>query len=157
MQPGAISPVPVSFVSVNSFAALQEVVLPGTGFVFSSPSHKSHQRLARHRRLSSALRISHISLSSDLGSEDPITLSCHVNQSLPATLMLDSGPSSQFIDHDYVKTMNLPMTLKPKPEDLALTDGSQSIIGQITHTCTLTPTIDQHMEEVIFQVTKIAG
>lgn len=145
MQPGAISHVPVSFVSVNSFAALEEVVLPGTGFVFSSPSRKSHQCLVHHCHLSSALRISCISLSSDLGSGDPIILSCHVNQSLPATLMLDSGASSQFNDHDYVKTMNLPMTLKPKPEDLALADGSQSIVGQITHTCTLTLTIDQHM------------
>ena len=150
MQPGAISPVPVSFVSDNSFAASEEVVLPGTGFVFSSPSHKSHQHLARCRHLSSALQISCISLSGDLGSEDPITLSCHVNNSLPATLMLDSGASSQFIDHDYVKTMNLPMILKPKPEDLALADGSQSIVRQITYMCTLTLTIDQHMEEVVF-------
>jgi len=44
----------------------------------------------------------------------------------------------------------LPLATKEKPEDLVLADGARSIVGQITHTCTLKLAIDQHMEELTF-------
>ena len=93
----------------------------------------------------------------DLGSKEPLTLSIIVNDSLSASLLIDSGASSQFIDVDYMGCMNLEMTLKPKSQDLILADGKPSPIGKITHTCTLKLTIDQHEENLTFQVTKLAG
>jgi hypothetical protein len=93
----------------------------------------------------------------DLGSEDPLTLPVIVNNSLSASLLMDSGASSQFIDVDYAERMNLEMTLKPESQDLILADGKPSPIGKITHTCTLKLTIDQHEEDLTFQVTKLAG
>ena len=71
--------------------------------------------------------------------------------------MIDSGASSQFIDRDFALSMNLKLDLKEKPEDLVLADGVRSKVGQITHTCTLKVTIDQHMENLTFHVTKLAG
>jgi len=71
--------------------------------------------------------------------------------------MVDSGASSQFIDLDFALNLNFPLVPKEKPEDLVLADGAQSIAGQITHTCTLKLAIDQHMEELTFQVTKLTS
>ena len=95
-------------------------------------SCKSRQRQARRHRLSSALKISSISVLSlsstsgskchDLGSDDPITLPCLVNENLRATYMIDLGASSQFIDRDFALNMNLNLDLKEKPEDLVLAD-----------------------------------
>jgi len=176
MQPGAIipvscstsrtylrstSPLSVSACSISShfnrFSVLPEVVLGGTGFVLPVVSRKSRQRLTRRRRLAAAQHISSISISADLGSEDPLTLPCLVNNTLPATCMVDSGASSQFIDLDFALNMDLPLILKKKPEDLVLADGARSKVGQITHTCTVKLTIDQHTEDLTFHVTKLAG
>jgi len=71
--------------------------------------------------------------------------------------MIDSGASSQFIDLDFTLSLNLPLDLKRKPEDLVLADGVHSKVGQITHTCSLRLTIDQHVEDLTFHVTKLAG
>jgi len=157
MHPGAINPVLVSFSVPSGFAVLGEVVMEGTGNVLVGISRKSRQRARCRITLSCALNISSVSVSGDLGSEDPLTLSCFVNKDFPATCMVDSGASSQFIDLDFALNMNLPLTPKEKPEDLVLADGARSIIGQITHTCTLKLAVDQHMEELTFQVPKLAG
>ena len=93
----------------------------------------------------------------DLWSKEPLTLPVIVNDSLPASLLMHSGASSQFIDVDYVGCMNLKMTLKPESQDLILADMKPPPIGKITHTCTLKLTIDQHEENLTFQVTKLAG
>src|SRR5258706_12442468 len=71
--------------------------------------------------------------------------------------MVDSGSSSQFIDLDFALNLNLKLDLKPVPEDLVLADGLRSKVGQITHTCTLRLTIDQHLEDLTFHVTRLAG
>jgi len=159
MHPGAINPVPVSFSVPSPFAVLGEVVMKGTGNVLVGISRKSRQRARRRIALSCALRISSVSVSvsGDLGSEDPLILSCFVNEDFPATCMVDSGASSQFIDLDFALNLNLPLATKEKPEELVLADGARSIVRQITHTCTLKLAIDQHMEELTFQVTKLAG
>jgi len=157
MHPGAINPVPVSFSVPFHFAVLDEVVMEETGNVLVRISRKSRQRARCHIALSCALRISSVSVSGDLGSEDPLTLSCFMNENFPATRMVDSGASSQFIDLDLPLNLNLPLVPKEKPEDLVLADGARSIVGQITYTCTLKLAINQHIEELTFQVTKLAG
>jgi len=183
MPPGAITPsCQQSLVSCNMFSVLPEVHLEGTGFVLPVVSRKSRQRLARRKkRLSTSLRVSAISVSPkkvspivtsvnskiissvslcstyDLGSDDPITLPCLVNNTHQATCMVDSGASSQFIDLDFALNLNLKLDLKPVPEDLVLADGLRSKVGQITHTCTLRLTIDQHLEDLTFHVTRLAG
>jgi len=177
--------VPVPFFVPSRFAVLDEVVLGGSGNKVVRISQKSRQRARRHLGKSRALRISSVSVSvsvcapmsvsssvsispsasvfkpvsvyGDLGSEDPLTLSCFVNEDILATCMIDSGASSQFIDLDFAMNMNLPLVPKGKPEDLVLVDGACSIIGQIMHTCNLNLAIDQHVEELTFQVTKLAG
>ena len=93
----------------------------------------------------------------ELGSDDPITLPCFVNNTHQATCMVDSGASSQFIDLDFTLNLNLKLDLKPKPEDLVLADGLRSKVGQITHTCTLKLMIDQHLKDLRFHVTKLAN
>ena len=181
MQPGAITPELVaqfpsllslathstssSLVSSNVFSVLPEVVLKDTGYMLPAVSCKSQQRLARCHHLGATLKISSISVLSlssvlkcnDLGSDNPITLPCLVNENLPATCMIDSGASSQFIDRDFALNMNLKLDLKEKPEDLVLADGVRSKVRQITHTCTLRVTIDQHLEDLTFHVTKPPG
>jgi len=157
MHPGAINPVLVSLSVPSRFAVLGEVVMEGTGNVLVGISRKSRQRARRRIALSCTLRISSVSVSGDLGSEDPLTLSCFVNEDFLATCMVDSGASSQFIDLDFALNLNLSLAPKEKPEDLVLADGARSIVGLIAHTCTLKLAIDQHMEELTFQVTKLAG
>ena len=93
----------------------------------------------------------------DLGSEDSLTLPIIVNNSLSTSLLIDSGASSQFIDVDYVEHINLEMTLKPESQDLILANGKPFPIRKITHTCTLKLTIDQHEEDLTFQVIKLAS
>jgi len=157
MYPGTINPVPISFSVPSCFAVLDEVVMEGTGKVLVGILQKSRQRARRHIALSCALRISSVSASGDLGSEDLLTLSCFVNEDFPATCMVDLGASFQFIDLDFALNLNLPLVPKGKPEDLVLADGARSVIGQITYTCNLKLAINQHMEELTFQVTKLAG
>ena len=62
----------------------------------------------------------------------------------------------QFIDLDFANKSNLPLTLKPKPETLSVVDGREAE-SQFTNTCTLNLTVDQHLETLTFQVTKLAG
>jgi len=156
MHPGAVNPVSVSFVSSNPFSVLEEVHMKGSGKVLGI-SRKSRQRLARRICRSAALRLSSVSVSGELGSEDPLILPCLVNENHSASCMIDSGASSQFLDLNFALSLNLPLDLKKKPEDLVLADGVCSKIGQITHTCFLRLTIDQHMEDLTFHVTKLAG
>ena len=152
------------FISSNVFSVLPEVVLTGTGYVPLAVSRRPWQRLAHRRHLGSALKISSISVLSlssaskcnNLGSDDPITLPCPVNENLQATYMIDLGASSQFIDHDFALNMNLKLDLKDKLEDLVLAEGVHSQVGQITYTCTLRVTIDQYMEDLTFHITKLA-
>jgi len=156
MYLGAVNPVSVSFVSSNPSSVLEEVHMEGSRKVLGT-SHKSCQRLARRIRCSAALRLSSVSVSGELGSEDPLILPCLVNENHSASCMINSGASSQFIDLDFTLSLNLPLDLKRKPEDLVLADGVCSKVGQITHTCSLRLTIDQHMEDLTVHVTKLAG
>jgi len=156
MLPGAVNPVTIFFVSSNPFSVLQEIHMEGSGKVLGV-SCKSRQRLAHWIRHSAALRLSSVSVSGELGSEYPFILPCLVNENHSASCIIDSGASSQFIDLDFALSLNLPLDFKRKPEDLVLADGVRSKVGQITHACSLRLTIDQHMEDLTFHLTKLAG
>jgi len=156
MHPGTINLVPVSLVSSNPFSVLEKVHWEASGKVLGI-SYKSRQRCARRIRHSAALRLSSVSVSRELGSEDPLILPCLVYKNHFASCMIDSRASSQFIDLDYALSLNLPLDLKRKPEHLALVDGVHSKVEQMTHTCSLKLIIDQHMEDLTFHVTKLAG
>ena len=70
--------------------------------------------------------------------------------------MILSGPSTQFIDVDFVVNKNLPLTLKPKPETLIVVDGREAA-NQLIHSCTLYLTVDQYLETLTLQVIKPPG
>ena len=94
--------------------------------------------------------------SADLGCNEPMIVPVRLNEDTIGSAMIDSGASTQFIDLDFAVKNNLPLTLKPKPETLIVVDGREAE-NQLTHTCTLDLTIDQHLETLTFQVTKLAG
>ena len=94
--------------------------------------------------------------SADLGCNEPMIVPVRLNNNTAGSAMIDSGASTQFIDLDFAVKNNLPLTLKPKPETLIVVDGREAE-SQLTHTCTLDLTIDQHLETLTFQVTKLAG
>ena len=159
------------FSSFNHFSILPEECLFS---LMLSPTSSSSRKcfcpcLCSQWDLRSTLKISHLTVfgpsspcssslsDTDLGCEEPFTLSVIVNDSLSTSLLINSGTSSQFIDVDYAGCMNLEMTLKLESQDLILADGKPSPNGKITHTCTLKLTIDQHEENQTFQVTKLAS
>ena len=94
--------------------------------------------------------------SADLGCNEPMIVPVRLNNNTTGSAMIDSGASTQFIDQDFVVKNNLPLTLKTKPETLIVVDGREAE-KQLTHTCTLELTVDQHLETLTFQVTKLAG
>ena len=159
------------FSSFNCFSILPEECLFS---LMLSPISSSFRKCFRRRLhyqydLRSTLKMSHLTVFSpscpcssslsdmDLGSKEPLTLPDIINDSLSASLLMDSGASSQFIDVHYMRCINLEMTLKPKSQDLILADGKPSPIGKITHTHTLNLTINQYEEILTFQVTKLAS
>ena len=139
MPAGAInsSSRPVSFVSLNRFSAMEEVLLQGSGYIMPVVSLKSCRHLPCRLCLFSDFRLSCICISRDLNTDAHLTLPCLVNKNHAATCMIDSRASSQSIDLDFAWNLNLPLVLKKKPEDLVLADGVRSKVGQIMHTCTL--------------------
>ena len=98
---------------------------------------------------------------SDLGCNQPMVIPVTLqltsgNPTVPGSAMIDSGASTQFLDLDFAVKNNLPLNLKPKPETLIVVDGREAT-SQLTHSCTMNLTIDQHLETLTFQVTKLAG
>ena len=93
--------------------------------------------------------------SADLGCNEPMIVPARLNEDTTGSAMIDSGASTQFIDLDFAVKNNLPLTLKPKPETLIIVDGREAE-NQLTQTCTLDLTIEQHLETLTLQVTKLA-
>ena len=91
-----------------------------------------------------------------LGCNEPMIVPVRLNKNTTGFAMIDSGASTQFIDLEFAVKNNLPLTLKPKPETLIVVDGRKAE-SQLTHTCTLDLTLDQHLKTLTFQVTKLAG
>ena len=94
--------------------------------------------------------------SADLGCNKPIIVLVRLNKNTTGSAMIDSGASTQFIDLDFAVKNNLQLTLKPKPETFIVVDGREAE-SQLTHTCTLDLTVDQHLETLTFQGTKLAA
>ena len=94
--------------------------------------------------------------SADLGCNEPMIVPIRLNKNTTGFAVINSGPSTQFIDLDFAVKSNLPLTLRPKPETLIILDGREAE-SQLTHTCTLDLTVDQHLETLTFQVTKLTG
>ena len=72
------------------------------------------------------------------------------------TAMIHCGASKQFTDSELVRKLGLPLKKKSQPEKLLVVDGRETE-APLTHTCTLKLLIDQHLETIVFEVTKLAG
>ena len=94
--------------------------------------------------------------SADSGCNKPIIVQVRLHKDTTGSAMIDSGASTQFIDLDFAVKNNLPLTLKAIPETLIVVDR-RAAESQLTHTCTLELTVNQHLETLTFQVTKLAG
>lgn len=92
--------------------------------------------------------------SADLRRNEPMIVPVHSNKDTTGSTMIDSGASTQFIDLDLAVEQNLPPTLKVKLETLIIVKGKEAE-NQLTHTCTLDLTVDQHLKTFTFQVTKL--
>lgn len=101
--------------------------------------------------------LSHSALTGDLGAESPLTLSCVLSENVSSVVMLDSGASSQFMDHDFAIRCGFKLIPKKRPEPLTLVDGKPSSAGPLTHIVRMPICIDQHRETLVFQVTKLGG
>lgn len=99
--------------------------------------------------------VSSSSLKTDLGGDDPIILSCVVNDSINTVCMLDSGATSQFIDQEWAISQGLVLKKKKHPECLTVVDGRPSVAGDITHEVTIKVLIDQHSENLTCRVTRL--
>jgi hypothetical protein len=71
--------------------------------------------------------------------------------------MVDCGATSQFIDQDFALKNGLKLRRKAVPEVLTVVDGRTSVAGDLTHEVTIQLLIDQHLENVVFQVTKLGS
>lgn len=94
--------------------------------------------------------------SANLGCDEPMIVPVRHNKDTTGPAIIGSGASTQFINLHFVLINNLPLTLKPKPETLIVVDRKEAE-NQLTHTYTLSLTVDQHLETLTFQVTKLAG
>jgi hypothetical protein len=71
--------------------------------------------------------------------------------------MVDCGATSQFIDQDFALKNSLKLRRKAVPEILTVVHGRTSVAGNFTHEVTIQLLIDQHLETVVFQVTKLSS
>ena len=97
----------------------------------------------------------------DLGCEEPMVIPVKIGTLLTTitsntTAMIDCGASTQCIASELVRKLGLPLKEKPHPERVIVVDGRETEVP-LTHTCTLNLLIDQHLETIVFQVTKLAG
>jgi hypothetical protein len=68
--------------------------------------------------------------------------------------MGNCGATSQFIDQDFALQNGLKLCRKAVPEILTVIDGRASMAGDLTHEVTIQLVIDQHLQNVVFQVPK---
>src|SRR5690606_989178 len=89
--------------------------------------------------------------------EPPLSVNCIVNQKIKTLGMIDCGASSQFIDSQFAKKHNLILERKTVPIELRVVDGTPSSAGPITHEVRVQLQIDQHLETLVMNVTKLFG
>lgn len=95
----------------------------------------------------------------DLGGDPPLVVSCFINENEKSktSAMIDSGASTQFMDYQYARDRNLKFKKKKTPLPLVVVDGRPSAAGMITHEVRVRLQIDQHLEILTFQLTKLGG
>ncbi len=93
----------------------------------------------------------------DLGDEAPLTIRSKINDLIHSSAMIDSGCSTQFIDEEYARFLNLPLRPRPRPKQLVLFDGQPSGAGAITHQTTVKFQLGSHTETLVFNVTRLGG
>ncbi|HYP42904.1 MAG TPA: retropepsin-like aspartic protease [Candidatus Nitrosocosmicus sp.] len=91
----------------------------------------------------------------DLGTKEPILVDACVNNYVQTICMIDCGATSQFIDYDFAKTNKIPLQQKKIPEKLTLVDGRPSTAGDLIYEATIELAINQYLEKITFQITKI--
>ena len=100
--------------------------------------------------------------STNLGCGNPIVILVSIRESksqqlwTPASAMFNSKALTQFIDPEFTDQLVLKLDSKPVPEALIVVDGQQAT-APLIHTCALDLMIDQHLETLTFQVTKLVG
>jgi hypothetical protein len=67
--------------------------------------------------------------------------------------MVDCGATSQFIDQDFTLKNGFKLRRNAVPEVLTVVDGRTSVAGDLKQEVTIQLLIDQHLENVVFQVT----
>ena len=67
--------------------------------------------------------------------------------------MIDSGASTELINLEFAERLSLRLDLKLVPESLIVVDGRK--VAPLTLTCTLDLLMDEHLESLTFQVTKL--
>jgi hypothetical protein len=100
--------------------------------------------------------ISNAFKSGDLGSKPTLLFGIRAN-GFKGTAMIDSGATSQFIDYDYAKKHGFLLRRKAQSEILSVFDGSPALSGMLTHECDVKLVLDQHVEEITLQVTKLGS
>jgi hypothetical protein len=71
--------------------------------------------------------------------------------------MVDSRATSYFINFDFALSQNFPLQKKTHPEALLVVDGRKSSTRDILYKVNIRLQINQHLETLVFQVTKISG
>jgi len=79
------------------------------------------------------------------------------SQSLETTILLDSGCTGSTINIHFVKQYNLLTRRLPRPIPIYNADGTLNSNGDITETCKLCMTIQDHIEKIKFAVSDIGN
>lgn len=75
---------------------------------------------------------------------------------IKTSAMLDCGATSQFMDYKFAKKHSFKFH-KIVPELLSLADGRPAEAGPITHEVRVQLRIDQHLEHLVFRLTKLGN
>lgn len=90
-----------------------------------------------------------------LRGQSPLYVQCTIGPGIPATAMIDSGASMQFISPSFCLKHSLTTTILEEPQDLTLFDGTHAKDGQLTHFSDLKCNIGNHQEELAMYVTTL--
>src|SRR5690606_28628120 len=142
-------------VSGNRFSVLSS--LDSSLDSFSGSSYSSSLSSASVSAPSPSINhvVSKSSVFQDLGNDEPIVVACQIEGHISTAAMVDCGATSQFINQSFCEEKGLKLIKKRVLETLHLVDGNLALAGLITHEVHLQLMIDQHLENLVFQVTRL--
>ena len=79
----------------------------------------------------------------------------NLNNTVKAQTMVDCTARTQFIDQEFKLNLKVKLNQKVKPDTLIVVDGCAGNL--LNYTCTLNETIDQHLQNLTFQVMKLGS